>query len=93
MSGTVAVTSGAGVETTGAGVETTGAGVETTGLELPEGLRLGDVLKDVLGLALLVAPAQPADTGAVPIAAMATGVTRAAPITHLAAGSMETTLT
>lgn len=83
MSGTVGV--GCGVEGCGEGVVSDGDGL---GLWVP-----GEALIDELGLAELDAPVQPAATGAVPMAARATGVTRAAPMTHFAAGSMETTLT
>lgn len=71
--------------------------------EAVEGLGLGSVLADTLGdtlgdalvdeLALEEALVPPAETGAAPIPARATGVTRAAPMTHFAAGSMFVTLT
>jgi hypothetical protein len=97
MSGTVMgdadVTTGAAEEVGGAGDEEVGAGGET-GVGAA-----GDALVDALALAelevltLVEGWVWPADTGAVPIAAMATGLTRAAPITHLAAGSMRSRLT
>ncbi len=82
--GVVALGLGLGAVVLGAGDTRVAVGAGVTDL-----VGLGDTLR--LGDALGVA--KPAETGAVPTAARATGVTRAAPMTHLAAGSMRSTLT
>lgn len=86
MSGTVGVAVGEAEEGSGEAVD--GSGLDDA---------LGDSLTDELGEALVEGLKEgfvaPTATGAVPIPARATGVTRAAPMTHFAAGSMQVTLT
>ena len=88
MSGTVGDAEGEADDGSGEAVD--GAGLDDAD-SLAEAL--GEPLGEVLVEGLKEALVDPAATGAVPSAARATGVTRAAPMTHFAAGSMKATLT